>query len=70
MVTYNLTEEAYLTIFLHAAKYPSCTICGVLLAPQPGASSKASYTIEAAVPLFHLSMLLAPCVEVALNQVR
>ncbi|WIA11820.1 hypothetical protein OEZ85_011910 [Tetradesmus obliquus] len=64
--TYDLTEEAYLTILLHAAKYPSCTVCGVLL----GKVSSKACTATAAVPLFHLSMLLAPCVETALAQVE
>ena len=64
--TYDLTEEAYLTILLHAAKYPTCTVCGVLL----GKVSSKAFKATAAVPLFHLSMLLAPCVETALAQVR
>jgi hypothetical protein len=63
---YDLTEDSYLTILLHAAKYPSCTVCGVLL----GKTSGKTCTVTAAVPLFHLSMLLAPCVETALAQVR
>jgi hypothetical protein len=63
---YVLTEEAYLTVLLHAAKYPSCTVCGVLL----GQSTAGGVTVNTAVPLFHLSMLLAPCVETALSQVR
>jgi hypothetical protein len=62
---YDLTEDSYLTILLHAAKYPSCTVCGVLL----GKVSGKACTVTAAVPLFHLSMLLAPCVETALAQV-
>lgn len=68
MVAYSITEEAILTILLHAAKYPSRTICGVLLGPDPGKQSKA-VSISKAVPLFHLSLLLAPCVETALAQV-
>lgn len=54
-----------MTVLLHAAKYPSCTVCGVLLG-QTGSAGKV--TVEAAIPLFHLSMLLSPCVETALNQ--
>jgi hypothetical protein len=53
-------------VLLHAAKYPSCTVCGVLL----GESAGGRVTVAAALPLFHLSMLLAPCVETALTQVR
>lgn len=64
--SYVLSEEAYLTVLLHAAKYPSCTVCGVLL----GQSGAGRVTVDTAVPLFHLSMLLAPCVETALSQVR
>lgn len=69
MVTYNLTEEVYLTILLHAAKYPSCTICGLLLGSTPSGGSKSSYKVSLAVPLFHLSLMFAPCVEAALTQV-
>lgn len=64
--TYALSEEAYLTVLLHAAKYPSCTVCGVLL----GQSVGGAVTVTKAIPLFHLSMLLAPAVDTALSQVR
>jgi hypothetical protein len=64
-VSYALSEEAYLTVLLHAAKYPSCTVCGVLL----GQSAGGSVTVQTALPMFHLSMLLAPCVDTALTQV-
>jgi len=66
VTSFVVSEEAYLTVLLHAAKYPSCTVCGVLLG-QTGSAGKA--IVEAAIPLFHLSMLLSPCVETALNQV-
>lgn len=64
--SFVLTEEAYLTVLLHAAKYPSCTVCGVLL----GQSAGGQVTVQAALPLFHLSMFFAPCVDTALTQVR
>lgn len=64
--SFVLSEEACLTVLLHAAKYPSCTVCGVLL----GESGGGRMTVAAALPLFHLSMLLAPCVDTALTQVR
>jgi hypothetical protein len=65
--SHTLSEDACLTVLLHAAKHPSCTVCGVLLGK---AQQGGSVTVGAALPLFHLSMLMAPCVETALTQVR
>jgi hypothetical protein len=69
MGQYVLSEEVFLTMLLHATKYPSCTVCGVLLGEPAKGNSNKTCTIIQAAPLFHLSMLLAPCVETALLQV-
>ncbi len=63
---YEISEAVALTILLHASKYPSCTVNGVLLGKQQGEG----FMITAVIPLFHRSHVLAPCVETALAQVR
>lgn len=66
MGPYYLTEDVALTILLHASKHPSSTVNGVLLGKPRGAGG---FLISAAVPLFHRSHVLAPCVETGLAQV-
>lgn len=68
--SYQLTEGALLTVLLHAAKWPSCTVCGVLLGTPAAAGGGGKTRVTHVLPLFHLSMLLAPCVDTALTQVR
>lgn len=68
MPEYRLDDSVYLTILLHAAKYPSCTVDGVLLGTAAGNGK--GYHITAAIPLFHQSMLMSSCVETAFTQVR
>ncbi len=63
---YSVAEDAYLTVLLHAAKYPSCSVNGVLLGRKADGKG---WNVSAAVPLFHHSQALAPCVETALSQV-
>jgi len=63
---YTASEEALLTILLHAAKFPSCTVNGLLLGKGAGSDAQITHSI----PLFHtVSLTLAPCVETALDQV-
>ncbi|GBF89594.1 hypothetical protein Rsub_02312 [Raphidocelis subcapitata] len=75
--SYSLGEDAALTILLHASKHPSCTVNGVLLGGRRGGgdgggdgggSGAGAYEITSAVPLFHRSHVIAPCVEIALTQ--
>ena len=57
-------------MLMHAAKYPSASINGLLLSPAPAAhpgATKIKYVD--CVPLFHINIGLAPMVEVALAQV-
>lgn len=61
----ELSEDAALTILLHASKHPSCTVNGVLLGKQRAGGG---YLLSTAIPLFHRSHTLAPCVETALSQ--
>ena len=69
MAAVHLSEEAALMMMLHASKHPSCTVNGVLLGKrQQGGSS--SWHISLAIPLFHRSHVMAPCMEMGLAQVR
>ncbi|KAI8474439.1 MAG: hypothetical protein J3K34DRAFT_518177 [Monoraphidium minutum] len=64
-LAYVLSEDAALTVLLHASKHPACTVNGVLLGkPRPAGG----WEVAAAVPLFHRSHVMAPCVETALTQ--
>lgn len=66
MATYTADEDVFLTILLHAAKYPSCSVNGLLLGSKAGQG----FHITAVMPLFHsASLTLAPCVETGLAQV-
>ncbi|KAI9284424.1 hypothetical protein BC943DRAFT_325626 [Umbelopsis sp. AD052] len=66
MVKYTVNERAYALPLLHAAKFPSSEVCGVLLAE---ASDSETVNITQAVPLFHHWTTLTPMLEVALQQV-
>lgn len=57
-----IEEKAYLTMILHACKYPARPVLGVLLG-KPGGS------ISVAIPLFH-SYPLAPMLEMGMLQVE
>jgi hypothetical protein len=68
MVAYELSQDCAVTVLLHASKYPSCTINGVLLGKP--AQGSGPLVLSAAIPLFHSSSTyLSPCVEAALTQV-
>ncbi|KAF5304099.1 hypothetical protein FQA39_LY01884 [Lamprigera yunnana] len=60
--------RAYCKIILHAAKYPYCSINGVLLAKLPSPKNKELEFVDA-VPLFHNALNLTPMAEVALTQI-
>ena len=60
--------QAYIKIVLHAAKYPHCSVNGVLLADLRKKDGR-SVVIVDAVPFFHQALALAPMLEVALTQV-
>ncbi|KAG2229383.1 hypothetical protein INT48_002786 [Thamnidium elegans] len=56
--------HAYAVPLLHAAKYPSSAVCGVLL----GTNTTDGLQVETAVPFFHHWTTLTPMLEVALKQ--
>jgi len=69
MVDISVGVRAYCKLILHAAKYPHCSVNGVLLAEKPKAKDVKNVKFVDAIPLFHLSLGLAPMMEVALTQV-
>jgi hypothetical protein len=62
----TISSRAYSKILLHASKYPHKAVCGVVIARE---NSDSKIDVLDAVPLFHLSLGLAPMMEVALTQV-
>ena len=61
---YSLAQEAYCKPILHALKYPSQSVLGILVGEEKGNK----INITDAFPLFHGSVL-APMTELALTQV-
>mmetsp|Transcript_41099 Transcript_41099/g.131484 ORF Transcript_41099/g.131484 Transcript_41099/m.131484 type:complete len:235 (+) Transcript_41099:1177-1881(+) len=73
-VTYQLSQAAYCKAVLHALKYPSQAVNGVLIGSggsgQTSPRGDKAVEVVDAVPLFHTRLSLAPMLEVALTQVR
>lgn len=63
----KISPRAYCKMILHAAKYPHASINGILLALDK--KKGGVVRIMDCVPLFHLSLNLAPMAEIALSQV-
>jgi len=65
----EISTRAFCKILMHAAKYPSSNINGVLLSnssPRTGTSLK----VVDCIPMLHINTGLAPMVEVALAQIE
>ncbi|RZC35838.1 ER membrane protein complex subunit 8/9 -like, partial [Asbolus verrucosus] len=60
--------KAYCKIILHAAKYPHCSVNGVLLSKSSSTKGKEIEFVDA-VPLFHIALNLTPMAEIALMQI-
>ena len=69
MADITLSTTAYCKLLLHAAKYPQRAINGVLLADKARSKDSKGLKVVDAIPLFHLTLGLAPMMEVALIQV-
>jgi hypothetical protein len=71
MAEISVSMKAYAKLLLHAAKYPHCAVNGLLLAEDTKTSKeKKSIRFVDCIPLFHLSLSLAPMLEAALLQVK
>ena len=64
---YEISTRAYCKMMMHAAKYPSSSINGVLLAKK---TEDRNLLYVDCIPLFHINTALAPMVEVALAQLE
>lgn len=68
MTVVKFNEKAYCKMIAHAAKYPHCTLNGILLAKSSTISSKEVEFVDV-IPLFHICINLIPMAEIALMQV-
>jgi len=70
-VELEMSTRAYCKMMMHAARYPSYSINGLLLSKSSSMSS-GSKLIQYldCIPLFHINTGLAPMVEVALAQIE
>ncbi|KAK3576376.1 hypothetical protein CHS0354_018924 [Potamilus streckersoni] len=64
-----INVQAYAKLTLHAAKYPHCAVNGVLLAEDSKSKDRKTIRFVDCIPLFHLSLSLAPMLESALLQI-
>lgn len=64
-----MTVTAYCKLLLHLVKYPHCAVNGVFLAEKQKGKDQRTLKCVDVVPLFHLSIGLAPMLEIALTQV-
>ena len=66
----RFSSKAYCKMILHAAKYPHCSVNGLLLAERKKDSKgDKELVLVDTVPLFHLCLHVSPMAEVALMQV-
>lgn len=68
MTDFQVSSCAYVKMLLHAAKYPHNAVNGVLLAEKDRPDGK-TWRVVDAIPLFHISLYLAPMAEIALVHV-
>lgn len=68
MTLVKFNEKAYCKMIAHAAKYPHCTLNGILLAKASSLNTKEVEFVDT-IPLFHISINLIPMAEIALMQV-
>ena len=65
MPSYTFSDDAYLKLFFHCAKYPHRAVNGVLLGTEAGDEVQ----ITDAVPLLHHWTHLSPMMEIGLDLV-
>ncbi|XP_052203179.1 ER membrane protein complex subunit 8/9 homolog [Diospyros lotus] len=67
-VRYEIAQNAYIKVVLHALKHKTSAVNGVLLGRLSGPDN--SVEITDAVPLFHSHIALLPPLEIALIQIE
>lgn len=65
----SFNGKAYCKIILHAAKYPHCSVNGVLLAEASKLKANRLIIVDT-VPLLHIQLNLTPMAEIGLAQVN
>ncbi|KAI8008353.1 hypothetical protein LOK49_LG07G03541 [Camellia lanceoleosa] len=69
-VRYQIGQNAYIKLILHALKHRSSAVNGVLLGRLSGGDSNPVVEIADSVPLFHSQIGLLPPLEIALIQIE
>ncbi|KAG5863619.1 hypothetical protein JTB14_026801 [Gonioctena quinquepunctata] len=69
MTNVKFTEKAYCKMVLHAAKYPHCSVNGVLLSKTSPLNNNKEIEFVDVIPLFHVCLNLTPMAEIALMQI-
>ncbi|XP_064610917.1 ER membrane protein complex subunit 8-like [Liolophura sinensis] len=69
MAEVSVNTRAHCKLLLHAAKYPHRAVNGLLLAEDPKSKESRKVKILDCIPLFHITLGLAPILEVALTQI-
>lgn len=64
----TINTKAYCKLILHAAKYPHCSVNGVLLCKTTNKNKELEFVDT--IPLFHIALNLTPMAEIALTQVK
>ncbi|KAL6975169.1 hypothetical protein U1Q18_023963 [Sarracenia purpurea var. burkii] len=67
---YEIGQNAYIKLILHALKHQNSAVNGVLLGRLSGADSNLVLEITDSVPLFHSQIGLLPPLEIALIQIE
>ncbi|CAL5341563.1 unnamed protein product [Camellia sinensis] len=67
---YQIGQNAYIKLILHALKHRSSAVNGVLLGRLSGGDSNPVVEIADSVPLFHSQIGLLPPLEIALIQIE
>ncbi|XP_069110399.1 ER membrane protein complex subunit 8-like [Argopecten irradians] len=69
MADVTVSTQAYCKLLLHAAKYPHCSVNGVLIAESSQSKGHRQLGFIDCIPLFHLTLGLSPMLEAALLQI-
>lgn len=67
MISYTISERAYVKVILHAAKYPHKQVNGVLIGKDAGSGA---VQIVDSIPLLHHWTSLSPSMEIGLDLAR
>eukprot|EP01027_Heterolobosea_sp_BB2_P007429 GEZU01011062.1.p1 GENE.GEZU01011062.1~~GEZU01011062.1.p1 ORF type:complete len:206 (-),score=42.23 GEZU01011062.1:60-677(-) len=69
-ISFEVRPRAYVKAILHACKYTSCSVNGILIGKVTASGKKTAIQILDAIPLFHSHHSLAPLLEASLLQIE